>query len=111
MIEEEEEKLYILLISVHGLIRGHDLELGCDADTGGQIKYVVALARALGEQSGVAKVDLITRRIDYKSVSSDYAEKTEPLLDNVNIVRIDCAVNVTERLDKCYALIVRECLC
>jgi len=30
--------LYIVLISVHGLIRGHDLELGRDADTGGQTK-------------------------------------------------------------------------
>ena len=38
---------YILLISIHGLIRGHDLELGRDADTGGQTKYVVDLARAL----------------------------------------------------------------
>jgi sucrose-phosphate synthase len=35
------------LISVHGLIRGHDLELGRDADTGGQTKYVVDLARAI----------------------------------------------------------------
>ena len=30
--------LYLLLISVHGLIRGHDLELGNDDDTGGQTK-------------------------------------------------------------------------
>ena len=39
---------YLLLISIHGLIRGHELELGRDADTGGQTKYVVDLARALG---------------------------------------------------------------
>ena len=44
-----KQPLYIVLISVHGLVRGHDLELGRDADTGGQIKYVVELARALGE--------------------------------------------------------------
>ena len=42
------QPLFIVLISVHGLIRGHDLELGRDADTGGQTKYVVELARALG---------------------------------------------------------------
>ena len=48
-METQQEKLYILLISVHGLIRGHDLELGRDADTGGQTKYVVELVRALGE--------------------------------------------------------------
>lgn len=44
-----EDKLYLLLISVHGLLRGHNLELGRDADTGGQTKYVVELARALGK--------------------------------------------------------------
>jgi sucrose-phosphate synthase len=30
--------LYIVLISLHGLIRGDDLELGRDADTGGQTR-------------------------------------------------------------------------
>ena len=50
---EARKPLYIVLISVHGLIRGHDLELGRDADTGGQVKYVVELARALGEHADV----------------------------------------------------------
>lgn len=91
MMVKKEEKIYLLLISVHGLIRGHDLELGRDADTGGQTKYVVELARALGENPNVEKVDLVTRRIDDKAVSSDYAKKIEKISDNVNIVRIDCA--------------------
>ena len=55
--------LYIVLISVHGLIRGRNLELGRDADTGGQTKYVVELAKALAKQPNVERVDLITRRI------------------------------------------------
>ena len=41
--------LYIILVSVHGLIRGHNLELGRDADTGGQTKYVVELANNLAQ--------------------------------------------------------------
>ena len=65
---------YIALISVHGLIRGHDLELGRDADTGGQTKYVVELARALGERPEVAQVDLLTRQVIDPRVSDDYAE-------------------------------------
>ena len=89
-MKPEQDKLYLLLISVHGLIRGHELELGRDADTGGQTKYVVELARALGELPEVARVDLVTRRIEDKSVSSDYSRHTEPLGDKVNIVRIDC---------------------
>lgn len=45
--------LTIVLISVHGLVRGHSLELGRDADTGGQAKYVVELARALCDNSNL----------------------------------------------------------
>ena len=81
---------YIALISVHGLIRGHDLELGRDADTGGQTKYVVELARALGERPEVAQVDLLTRQVIDPRVSDDYAEVIEPLAENVRIVRIAC---------------------
>lgn len=58
-----ERPLIIVLISVHGLVRGQNLELGRDADTGGQVKYVVELARALGQRSDVEKVVLLTRRV------------------------------------------------
>ena len=85
-----DKKIYIILISIHGLIRGHDLELGCDADTGGQTKYVVELARALGENPGVGRVDLLTRRIVDRSVSDDYSRRYEKLSEKVQIVRIDC---------------------
>ena len=68
------EGLYIVLISVHGLIRGEDLELGRDADTGGQTKYVVELARALAANPEVGRVDLVTRQIFDAKVSDDYAE-------------------------------------
>jgi sucrose-phosphate synthase len=84
-----EPKFYLLLISIHGLIRGHDLELGRDADTGGQTLYVVELARALGECDEVERVDLVTRRVVDPSVSEDYARQEEALSDKVRIVRID----------------------
>ena len=80
---------YILLISVHGLIRSHELELGRDADTGGQTKYVVDLARALGERDDVDRVDLVTRRLVDSSVSDDYAQPLESLSGKADIVRID----------------------
>ena len=82
------EKRYLLLISIHGLIRGHDLELGRDADTGGQTKYVVDLARSLAELDDVAQVDLVTRLVDDPSVSSDYAKPVEQLSDKARIIRI-----------------------
>jgi len=88
-MSSENPKLYILLISIHGLIRGHDLELGRDADTGGQTLYVVELARALGERDDVERVDLVTRRIVDPAVSEDYAQAEEALSDKTRIIRID----------------------
>ena len=82
--------LYIQLFSVHGLIRGNSPELGKDADTGGQVKYVLELARYLGEQPEVDQVDLVTRLIVDRSVAKDYGRQIEPLSDKARIVRIQC---------------------
>lgn len=85
----ETKKCYVLLISIHGLIRGDELELGRDADTGGQTKYVLDLARSLAGRDDVQQVDLVTRRIDDPAVSSDYAVPVERLSDRLRIIRID----------------------
>ncbi len=82
--------LYILIISVHGLIRSNDLELGRDADTGGQIKYVVEFCRALSEHPEVQRVDLVTRLVEDPLVSSDYSKPSEQLAPGVNLVRLRC---------------------
>lgn len=76
------------MISLHGLIRGENLELGRDEDTGGQTRYVLELARALGERPEVGRVDLITRQIVDERVSDDYAKLEEQVGDNVYITRI-----------------------
>jgi sucrose-phosphate synthase len=88
--EKADEGLYIQLFSLHGLIRGRELELGRDADTGGQTKYTVEFARALGEHPEVGQVDLFTRRIQDGRVSEDYAEPLEPLSEHARIVRLAC---------------------
>ncbi|KAG6513378.1 probable sucrose-phosphate synthase 4 isoform X1 [Zingiber officinale] len=75
----KDRKLYIVLISIHGLIRGENMELGRDSDTGGQVKYVVELARALGSMPGVYRVDLLTRQISAPDVDWSYGEPTEML--------------------------------
>jgi sucrose-phosphate synthase len=82
--------LYIQLFSIHGLLRAENMELGWDADTGGQIKYVVELARALSELDKVAQVEVFTRFIADKSVSEDYAVPIEVINDKLRIVRIQC---------------------
>ncbi|MFN2381433.1 MAG: HAD family hydrolase [Guyparkeria sp.] len=85
----EQDGLYICLISVHGLIRGQNLELGRDADTGGQTLYVVELARALARRPEVDRVDLFTRRVADSRVDADYAQPEEALGDNAHVIRID----------------------
>ncbi|XP_047056346.1 probable sucrose-phosphate synthase 1 [Lolium rigidum] len=77
--ENKEKKLYIVLISVHGLVRGENMELGSDSDTGGQVKYVVELARALAMMPGVYRVDLFTRQVSSHDVDWSYGEPTEML--------------------------------
>ncbi len=80
--------LYILSLSVHGLVRGRDMELGRDADTGGQVAYVVDQARALARVPDVARVDLVTRRIQDRVVHESYAAPTEALSAGARIVRL-----------------------
>ncbi|KAF9606176.1 hypothetical protein IFM89_023631 [Coptis chinensis] len=77
--DNKGKKLYIILISLHGLVRGDNMELGRDSDTGGQIKYVVELARALAMMPGVYRVDLFTRQISSPDIDWSYGEPTEML--------------------------------
>ncbi|XP_047309152.1 probable sucrose-phosphate synthase [Impatiens glandulifera] len=77
--QQKGKKLYIVLVSLHGLIRGENMELGRDSDTGGQVKYVVELARALASMPGVYRVDLLTRQVSAPDVDWSYGEPTEML--------------------------------
>ena len=85
---KQHEGLYIGLISLHGLIRGENPELGRDADTGGQIQYVLDLARALSDHPGVSRVELMTRQILSTNVDHEYGEPLEQIADRAWIVRL-----------------------
>ncbi|MBF0369579.1 MAG: HAD-IIB family hydrolase [Magnetococcales bacterium] len=84
------QPFYIALISIHGLIRGREPELGKDADTGGQITYVLELARALAQHPKVGRVDLLTRQVFDARISPDYAAPEEELGPNCRIIRLPC---------------------
>jgi sucrose-phosphate synthase len=84
----EDSGLYVLSIGVHGLVRGTDIELGHDADTGGQTAYMVDEARALGGRPEVSRVDLATRQIYDPRVEEIYAQPFEQLAERAGIVRI-----------------------
>ena len=84
---------YIQLYSPHGLIRFNEPEIGRDKDTGGQVKYVLELLQNLSLHPQVRKVDLFTRRISDRRVSSAYEQEIEIVNEKARIVRINCGGN------------------
>lgn len=105
MAAQENEGLHIALISIHGLIRGNDLELGRDPDTGGQTRYVRDLACALGRHDSAGQVDLITQRVEDETVSDDYALPEERLDGSARIVRIDTGAAGYVRKEELWPLL------
>lgn len=89
----KRDGLYIVLISVHGLIRKDNLELGRDSDTGGQTTYVLELTRSLARQPEVERVDLFTRLVADKRIDDDYAQPVEAINDKASIIRCQCGPN------------------
>jgi sucrose-phosphate synthase len=91
-------RLYVVMISLHGLVRGDRMELGRDSDTGGQVKYVVELARAMALHPAVHRVDLLTRLIRDPRVDPEYGVEEECIsregrekdLGGAYIVRLPC---------------------
>ena len=79
----------MLHISIHGLIRGENMELGRDPDTGGQCLYVLELVKALAKDERIRRVSLLTRRVIDPKLSDDYAQNREVLDDVADIIRID----------------------
>ncbi len=80
--------LQLLHLNLHGLIRSKDLELGRDADTGGQTLYVLELIKSLSVRPEVEKVDLITRLIIDRRVSKDYSQSLEKINEFADIIRL-----------------------
>lgn len=114
-----KKDLYFQIFSIHGLLRYRNMELGRDADTGGQIKYVVELAETLSQMENVRQVDLFTRLISDKRVSSDYSRPVEKISDRFRIIRIQCGgkqymrkellwPHLDEFIDKTIKFIKRE---
>jgi sucrose-phosphate synthase len=82
-------KVDVLHISIHGLIRGENMELGRDPDTGGQCLYVLELVKALAKDERIRRVSLITRKVIDPKLSPDYAQNREILDDVADIIRIE----------------------
>ena len=77
----------LLHLHLHGLFRSHELELGRDADTGGQTLYVLELARSLAQRAEVEQVDVVTRLIQDRRFDLDYSKREEGICPGARILR------------------------
>jgi len=82
------KKLRISLINIHGLLKGSGLEIGRDADNGGQTKYIYELAEFLSQHEDVEHVHIFTRLIDDPALSPEYAVPVEVINEKLDIRRI-----------------------
>lgn len=83
----DHDGLYILMLSIHGRICGTP-ELGVDADTGGQIGYVLDEMQALARDPRVTRIDLLTRRFSDPTTHPIYGEPRESLGSGAQIIRL-----------------------
>lgn len=79
----------IFIINLHGLIKGSGLEIGRDADNGGQTKYVIELAEHLSHHEQITKIHLFTRKIKDPAVSKEYGATIEEINPKFDIRRIE----------------------
>ncbi len=87
-MNKPDGSIRIILINIHGLVKGSGLEIGRDADNGGQTKYVFEFAEYLSKCSQVKHVHIFTRLIDDKACSKEYAVPLESLNPKLDIRRI-----------------------
>lgn len=100
--------MYIQIYQLHGLIRSENLDLGRDEDTGGQVIYVIEIAKALANMPQISRVEIVTRLFkdsDYPG----YSQPFEQMSDKVGIVRVPCGpsrylkkVELWDHLDEFY---------
>ncbi len=78
----------IVFLSLHGLFRSNQLELGRDADNGGQITYVMELGKGLALRPEVDQVTLYTRLIHQPGMGPEYSQPSEAVTPKFSIQRI-----------------------
>lgn len=100
--------MYVQIYQLHGLIRSQNLELGIDEDTGGQIIYVIELAKALSELPQISRVEIVTRLFKDEE-HPGYSKPFEQFNEKLGIVRVPCGpsrylkkVELRDYLDEFY---------
>ncbi|GHD18083.1 HAD-IIB family hydrolase [Tianweitania populi] len=78
--------MFILHMALQGCLRGHDVEYGITADTGGHIRYLLDLVEASAKSPLIDRVVIATRHFGSEHGMS-YAQPREQVSAKVEIVR------------------------
>lgn len=80
--------MFILHIALQGCLRAEGVDYGITPDTGGHIKFVLELVRALESGGSVRRQEVVVRRFVDPDLGVDYAEPVSALSARSRIVRL-----------------------
>ncbi|WP_185985490.1 HAD-IIB family hydrolase [Aureimonas mangrovi] len=81
--------MFVLHIALQGCLKGVDVEYGLTADTGGHIRYLLDLTRAIAGRDAMSRAVIATRCFD--GFGKTYETPRETVMPGVEIVRIASA--------------------
>ncbi|WNL42043.1 HAD-IIB family hydrolase [Halomonas sp. PAMB 3264] len=80
--------MHIVHIALQGCLRGHDVEYGITADTGGHIRYLLELVEASALDPAVTRLTLVTRAFTCQFSDIDYGPGAEQVGPNIELIRL-----------------------
>ncbi|WP_252105946.1 MULTISPECIES: HAD-IIB family hydrolase [unclassified Halomonas] len=83
--------MHIVHIALQGCLRGHDVEYGITADTGGHIRYLLELVEASALDPAVTRLTLVTRAFQCQFSDIDYGPGAEQVGPNIELIRLPSA--------------------
>lgn len=92
----------IHIYNIHGLLKSTGLEIGKDADNGGQTIYVYELARHLSQHPEVDFVHVFTRLIDDPDEDPAYSQPIEVINEKCDLRRIPFAGNLSRKKEELW---------
>ena len=80
--------MFVMHIALQGCLRAEPVDYGITPDTGGHIRYLLGLVRALERGGDVTRQEICVRRFDDPALGPEYAEPVSALSATTRIVRL-----------------------
>lgn len=83
--------MFIMHVALQGCLRASEVPYGINADTGGHIRYLLELSRAVGRHPAVARQEIVTRAFRDRRLGRAHLAGIEPIDAATRIVRLRTA--------------------